>query len=90
MTSYQVALAPHASVLLSVVPQGPARYQAEVGAWAGSARFENTFGGHSGMGYVTGLDTEGSSVAMAIVGAQCRRVGDSGAASPTPPAARRD
>ncbi len=66
MTSYQVALAPHASVLLSVVPQGPTHFQAEVGAWAGSARFENTFGGHEGMGYVTGLDTEGSSVAVAI------------------------
>ena len=66
MTSYQVTLAPHASVLLSVVPQGPAQFQAEVGAWAGSARFENTFGGHKGMGYVTGLDTEGSSVAVAI------------------------
>ena len=66
MTSYQTALASHCSVLLSVVPQGPARYQAEVGAWAGSARFENTFGGHHGMGYVTGLDTEGSSVAVAI------------------------
>jgi hypothetical protein len=66
MTSYQVTLAPHASVLLSVVPQGPAHFQAEVGAWAGSARFENTFGGHEGMGYVTGLDTEGSSVAVAI------------------------
>jgi hypothetical protein len=66
MTSYRVTLAAHASVLLSVVPQGPAQYQAEVGAWAGSARFEKTFGGHTGMGYVTGLDTEGSSVAMAI------------------------
>ena len=66
MTSYQVNLAPHASVLLSVVPHGPAHFQAEVGAWAGSARFENTFGGHKGMGYVTGLDTEGSSAAVAI------------------------
>ncbi len=66
MTSYRVTLAPHASVLLSVVPQGPVQFQAEVGAWAGSARFENTFGGHTGMGYVTGLDTEGSSVAVAI------------------------
>ena len=76
MTSYQVALAPHASVLLSVVPQGPAHFQAEVGAWAGSARFENTFGGHEGMGYVTGLDTEGSSVAVAISvpGAGSRRL----------------
>jgi alpha-glucosidase len=66
MTSFQVSLAPHASVLLSVKPQGPARFQAEVGAWAGSARFENTFGGHKGTGYITGLDTEGSSVAVAI------------------------
>jgi len=65
-TSFQVALAPHASVLLSVVPQGSARFQAEVGAWAGSARFENTFAGHKGMGYITGLDTEGSSVAVAL------------------------
>ncbi len=66
MTGYQVALAPHASVLLWVVPSGRARFQAEVGAWAGSARFENTFGGYQGMGYVTGLDTEGSSVAVAM------------------------
>ena len=66
MTGYQVALAPHASVLLSVVPQGPFHYQAELGAWAGSARFENAVPGHEGMGYVTGLETEGSSVAVAI------------------------
>jgi hypothetical protein len=66
MTGYQVGLGPHASVLLSVVPQGPAHFQGEVGAWAGTARFENTFSGHEGMGYVTGLETEGSSVAVAI------------------------
>jgi len=66
MTSYQVALGPHASVLLAVRPSGPAHFQADVGAWAGSARFENTFGGHEGMGYVTGLDTVGSSVALAL------------------------
>jgi glucan 1,6-alpha-isomaltosidase len=66
MTSYKVTLAPHASVLLSVVPQGPAQFSAEVGAWTGSARFANTFGGHKGMGYVTGLDTAGTSVAVAI------------------------
>jgi hypothetical protein len=66
MTSYQATLAPHASVLLWVVPQDPGQFQAEVGAWAGSARFENTFGGHEGAGYVTGLDTKGSSVAVAI------------------------
>ncbi len=66
MTSYQVALAPHASVLVSVVPHSPAPFQAEVGAWAGTARFENTFAGYNGMGYVTGLDAEGSSVAVAV------------------------
>jgi hypothetical protein len=66
MTGYQVSLPSHASVLLSVTPKGPARYQAEVGAWAGSARFENTFGGHTGMGYLTDLDTVGSSVAVAM------------------------
>jgi hypothetical protein len=66
MTSYQATLAPHASVLLTVVPQGTAHFQAEVGAWAGSARFENTFGGHEGMGYVTDLENEGTSVAVGI------------------------
>jgi alpha-glucosidase len=66
MASYQVALEAHASVLLSVAPQGPTHFQAEVGAWAGTARFENTFAGHEGMGYVTGLDTIGSSAAVAI------------------------
>ena len=66
MTAYQIALGPHASVLLSVVPQGTAHFQAEVGAWAGSARFENTFAGHEGMGYVTDLENVGSSVAMGI------------------------
>jgi alpha-glucosidase len=66
MTSYQVDLAPHASVLLSVVPEGPARFQAEVGAWAGSARFDNAVGGHQGTGYVTGLDGPQSSVAVAV------------------------
>jgi hypothetical protein len=66
MTRYQVDLAAHASVLLLVTPQSHAQFQAEVGAWAGSARFENTFGGHRGTGYVTGLTTVGSSVAVAI------------------------
>ncbi len=73
MTSYQTDLAPHASVILSVVPQGPAHFQAEVGAWAGSARFENTFGGHEGIGYVTDIEGEGSSVALAIVGPESRK-----------------
>jgi alpha-glucosidase len=66
MTHYQVTLGTNASVLLLVAPEGPAHFQAEVGAWAGSARFEKTFGEHEGMGYVTGLDTEGSSVGVGI------------------------
>jgi glucan 1,6-alpha-isomaltosidase len=66
MTGYQATLGPHASVLVSVLPHSPAHFQADVGAWAGSARFENAFAGHEGMGYVTGLDAEGSSVALAI------------------------
>jgi alpha-glucosidase len=66
MTSYQANLGPHSSVLLKVVPQAPAHFQADVGAWAGSARFDNTFNGHEGMGYVTGLETAGSSVALAM------------------------
>ena len=66
MTGYQVALTPHASVLLWVVPPGRPQFQAEVGAWAGSARFDKTFAGYQGMGYVTGLDNEGSSVAVAM------------------------
>jgi glucan 1,6-alpha-isomaltosidase len=88
MTSYKVSLAPHASVLLSVVPQGTPQYQPEVGAWAGSARFAKTFGGHTGMGYVAGLDTQGSSVAVAIsvptAGAQqllCRVANSTGSPS---------
>jgi hypothetical protein len=77
MTGYEIALGPHASVLLSVVPQGAAHFQAEVGAWAGSARFENTFGGHEGMGYVTDLENVGSSVAIgiAVQKAGTRRLG---------------
>ena len=66
MTSYEVALASHHSVLLLVAPQGPVSFQAEVGAWGGDARFENTFAGHLGMGYVTGLDTVGCSVAVGV------------------------
>jgi glucan 1,6-alpha-isomaltosidase len=66
MTHYSTVLAPRASVLLLVTPPGTPRFQAEVGAWSGSARFENTFAGHVGSGYVTGLDTEGSSVGIAV------------------------
>jgi hypothetical protein len=66
MAGYEASLAPHASVLLAVTPTGAALFQAEVGAWAGSAGFGKTFGGHTGMGYVTGLTTERSSVAVAV------------------------
>lgn len=66
MTSWSVQLQPHASSLVKVVPAGPARYQAEVGAWTGSARFDNVYAGHSATGYVTGLDAPGSSVAVAV------------------------
>jgi glucan 1,6-alpha-isomaltosidase len=69
MTGYQVSLGPHASVLLAVKPQSAAHLQAEVGAWAGAARFENTFSGYEGSGYVAGLDTPGSSVALAVAAA---------------------
>ena len=66
MSSYKVALRPHASVLLAVTPRSPAHFEPEVAAWAGTARFDNNFGGYEGSGYVTGLDTQGSSVTLAI------------------------
>ncbi len=85
MADFKANLRPHASVLLKVTPAGPPQYQAEVGAWAGSARFDKTFSGHSGMGYVSGLDTVGSSVAVAIAVSsagstqlQCRVANSSG------------
>jgi hypothetical protein len=48
------------------VPHATPHYQADVGAWGGSARFENTFGGHEGMGYVTDLENVGSSVTLGV------------------------
>ena len=66
MTHYQAALATPRVGAATRDAGGTARFQAEVGAWAGSARFEKTFPGHEGMGYVTGLDTEGSSVGVGI------------------------
>jgi hypothetical protein len=68
-TGYTVALGPHACVLLAVTPQSVVHFEPEVGAWAGTARFENTFHGYEGSGYVTGLDTPGSSVTLAIAAA---------------------
>ena len=66
MRSYEIPLRPHACVLLSVAPQSAPHFEAEVGARAGTARFESTFAGYEATGYVTGLDTQGSSVAIAI------------------------
>ncbi len=66
MTSWSVDLAPHACSLVLVTPQEEIHHQAEVGAFAGTAHFDNIFEGHSGLGYVTGLDTEGSSVTVAV------------------------
>jgi glucan 1,6-alpha-isomaltosidase len=66
LTSWTASLSPHGSSLVRVTPSESIRYQAEVGGFSGTARFENTFGGHSGMGYVTGLDSMGSSLTLAI------------------------
>jgi alpha-glucosidase len=66
MTSWSATLAPHTSSLVKVTPSEPANYQAQVGAMAGTARFENSAQGYTGSGYVTGLDTPGSSVGMAV------------------------
>jgi hypothetical protein len=66
LSSWTASLEPHGSSLVKVTPLEPIRYQAEVGGLSGAARFENTFDGHTGMGYVTGLETTGSSVTLAI------------------------
>jgi glucan 1,6-alpha-isomaltosidase len=66
MSSYSVSLSPHACRLVTVTPVQAANYETEVGAWTGTARFENTFAGYEGLGYTTGLDTPGSSVTIAI------------------------
>jgi hypothetical protein len=52
--------------LVKVTPTGPATYQAEVGAWTGTARFENTASGYTGLGYVTGLDAPGAGVTVTV------------------------
>ena len=66
LTSWTTSLGPHGSSLVKVTPLEAIRHQADVGGWSGGAHFENTFNGHSGMGYVTGLDTLGSSLTLAI------------------------
>jgi hypothetical protein len=66
MTSWSASLGPHTSSLVKVTPAEPASYQAQMGAMAGTARFENSAQGYTGSGYVTGLDTPGSGIGMAI------------------------
>jgi glucan 1,6-alpha-isomaltosidase len=66
LTDWTSSLGPHGSSLVRVTPQETVRHQAEVGGFSGSARFENIYKGHTGMGYVTGLDTTGSSLTLAI------------------------
>ena len=66
MAAWTVVLAPHACSLVKVTPTGPATYQAEVGAWTGTARFENTASGYTGLGYVTGLDAPGAGVTVTV------------------------
>jgi hypothetical protein len=70
LTSWTASLGPHGSSLVKVTPMEAIRHQAEVGGLSGAARFENTFDGHTGMGYVTGLETTGSSVTLAIAVSQ--------------------
>ena len=66
MTSWSVSLAPHACSLVKITPGGRPTYQAEVGAWMGSARFENAVKGYTGLGYVTGLDTPGAGLTVLV------------------------
>jgi hypothetical protein len=66
MTSWQVTLGRYASSLVKVTPTARAHYEAEVGAWSGTARFDNLFEGYEGFGYVTGLDTAGAGVAICV------------------------
>ena len=66
MTSWSVALGPYASSLVKVVPPSRAHYQAEVGAWSGTARFDNMFDGYEGFGYVTGLDAPDAGVSVCV------------------------
>jgi glucan 1,6-alpha-isomaltosidase len=66
MSTWQVALGPYASSLVKVTPKARAHYEAEVGAWSGSARFDNLFDGYEGFGYVTGLDAPGAGVTVCV------------------------
>jgi alpha-glucosidase len=73
MTSFSVSLRPHASALVTVSPQQKPHYEAEVGAWSGTARFDKAYAGHEGLGYVTGLDTPGSGLTLAVAIAKAAR-----------------
>jgi hypothetical protein len=73
LTSWTASLGPHGSSLVKVTPLEAIRHQAEVGGLSGAARFENTFEGHTGMGYVTGLETTGSGVTLAIATSRAGR-----------------
>jgi glucan 1,6-alpha-isomaltosidase len=66
MASWKVALGPYTSSLVKVTPMARAHYEAEVGAWSGTARFDNLFHGYEGFGYVTGLDTPGAGVTVCV------------------------
>ena len=74
MTGWKVALGPYTSSLVKVTPTARAHYEAEVGAWSGTARFDNLFDGYEGFGYVTGLDTPGAGVTRMRVGPYRRPV----------------
>jgi hypothetical protein len=64
--SWKVTLGPYTSSLVKVTPTARVHYEAEVGAWSGTARFDNLFDGHEGFGYVTGLDTPGAGVTVCV------------------------
>ena len=66
MTGWKVDLGPYASSLVKVTPPQRSHYQFEVGAWSGTARFDNLFDGYEGTGYVTGLDAPGAAAAVAV------------------------
>ena len=66
MTAFRATLDPHASVLVKVDTAESPHFAAEVGGWEGTARFDNVFGGFEGLGYVTGLDTQGSALTLSI------------------------
>jgi hypothetical protein len=65
-TGWTANLGPYASSLVKVTPVQRSPYQFEVGAWTGTARFDNLFKGYTGMGYVTGLDAPGAGAGVVV------------------------